>query len=111
MAVSTKGKKARAKPAARTRRARREPSIAARIADLAWAGQHDKAIELATTALDAADLTSASRLALLDLRAESLVAQGNLGRAHADADAMLDLPARARSSAFVAQARSRLALV
>ena len=61
-----------------------------RVADLARAGQHAQAIELATEALGAAGLDVAVRLDLLDLRAESFVALGDLERAGADATAMLD---------------------
>src|SRR5256885_965584 len=58
------------------------------VADLAWAGQHAKAIELATASLAENNLDPAARLTLLDLRAESYVAQGDLSRAGADAAAM-----------------------
>jgi len=82
-----------------------------RIGDLAWAGQHATAIELATTALAASRLSVADRLDLLDLRAESLVAVGDLERAGADAAAMLDLANAARSAALKAQAQNRRAVV
>ena len=92
-------------------RAAKSISPAERIRDLAWAGQHDRAIELATTALTVQDLSNGTRLDLFDLRAESFVAQGDLVRAAADATAMLDLAERAKSAAFKAQAQNRLALV
>ncbi len=82
-----------------------------RISDLAWAGQHAQAIEKTTTALGATGLSMQSRLDLLDLRAESFIAQGDLERAGADAGAMLDLADRAKTPALKAQARNRLALV
>ena len=81
------------------------------MGDLAWAGQHAKAIELATTALAAPRLSVADRLDLLDLRAESFVAQGDLDRAGADAAAMLGLAKTAKTAAFMAQAQNRQALV
>ena len=56
-------------------------------------------------------MSVATRLDLLDLRAESYIAQGDLARAAADAKAMLVLADRARTAAFKAQARNRLALV
>ena len=84
---------------------------AQRVADLAWTGQHAPAVELATSALAKADLTVADRLDLLDLRAESYIAQGDLERAAADADAMLGLANTAKKSALKAQAQNRLALM
>ncbi len=56
-------------------------SMVQRVGDLAWAGQHAQAIELATTALAATRLSVAGRLDLLDLRAESFIAQGDLDHA------------------------------
>src|SRR2546425_302048 len=103
-------KNLRVSPAAETR-ARAAAPTAEQVGDLAWAGAHAQAIELATTALATPGLSAASRLDLLDLRSESFVAQGDLDRARADADAMADLADRARTSAFKAQARNRLALV
>jgi tetratricopeptide (TPR) repeat protein len=92
-------------------RAGKAAPTAEQVSDLAWAGQHAQAIELATTALAMTGLSVASRLDLLDLRAESFIAQGDLDPAKTDADAMLDLADRARTAAFKAQARNRLALV
>ncbi|HEX9277533.1 MAG TPA: GAF domain-containing protein [Casimicrobiaceae bacterium] len=66
---------------------------------------------MATTALSATGLSVGSRLDVLDLRAESFIAQGNLDRARADANAMVQLADRAKTAAFKAQARNRLALV
>jgi len=86
------------------------PASAEQIADLAWAGQHAKAIELASKAL-AATAAGARRLELLDLRAESHVALGNLDAAGADAGAMLALAKSAKSAAAMAQALNRRALV
>ncbi len=86
-------------------------SAAGRVRDLAWSGQHAQAIGLATTALAATGLAVAAKLELLDLRAESHIATGDLASAAADADAMLALANRAKSAAFGAQARNRLALV
>lgn len=83
--------------------------MAERVGDLAWAGQHAQAIELATAALATTALTVADRLDLLDLRAESFIAQGHLARA--SADEMLDLANRAKAAGPKAQARNRLALV
>ena len=81
------------------------------VGDLAWAGQHALAIDRATAALAPPGLDIASRLDLLDLRAESFIAQGDLDRAGADASAMLDLAQTAKTAAFTAQALNRNALV
>lgn len=60
----------------------------AAVRDLAWAGQQEKAIAAASTALEASGLTGEARLALLDLRAESLRAVGEFDAALADAHSM-----------------------
>ena len=110
MADSTRKRRTPARRTAKPRAGAPAP-IVQRIHDLAWAGQHAKAIELATQALSATAVAVAGRLDLLDLRSESFVAQGDLARAAADSDAMLALAERAKSAAFEAQARNRLALV
>jgi hypothetical protein len=81
------------------------------VSRLARAGKHAKAIERATKALAAAGLTVAQKLDLLDIRAASYTAQGELRRAAADADTMLTLARRARKAAFRAQAEKRQTLV
>ena len=86
-------------------------AAARQVGDLAWAGQHAKAIELATRLLAAPRLSTAEQLELLDLRAESFGAQGDLERAVADADAMLGLARRAKTAAFIAHAQNRQAMV
>src|SRR5207253_10331152 len=102
-------KKSRVSPAAETR-ARAAVPTAGQVGDLAWAGAHAQAIELATTALATPGLGVASRLDLLDLRAESWIASGKLDRAAQDAATMVELADRAKTAAFKAQARDRLAL-
>jgi len=82
-----------------------------RVSELAWTGHHAEAIEQASAALAKSGLSVESRLDLLDLRAESLLAQGNLEDAGADANAMLALAIRGKTPAFIVQARNRLALV
>ena len=47
-----------------------------RVHDLAWMGKHAGAIELATQALAAKKIKPAVQMDLLDLRAESYIAQG-----------------------------------
>ena len=86
-------------------------ATARQVGDLAWAGQHEKAVELATAALSAPRSSAALRLELLDLRAESRIALTDLDAASADATAMLALARAARSPAFKAQAQNRQALV
>ena len=63
------------------------------IAELARAGRHEQAVQAASTAL-AAPGSAAQRCRLLDLRAESLMAMGDLDRALADAQAMRALATR-----------------
>ena len=86
-------------------------STAQQVGDLAWAGQHAQAIALASAALSKSGLATGHRLDLLDLRAESFIAQGDLQSASADAKAMLELARRARKPAFIAQALNRRAIV
>jgi PAS domain S-box-containing protein len=62
-----------------------------RVRDLAWTGQHAKAIELATQALAAQKIKPPVQMDLLDLRAESYIAQGKLDLAAKDAAAMVKL--------------------
>src|SRR5947207_351275 len=81
------------------------------VRDLAWAGQHARAIDLATASLAATDLSVPSRLDLLDLRAESYIALGKLDLAGEDAAAMVELASRAKSPALKAQALNRRAIV
>jgi GAF domain-containing protein/CheY-like chemotaxis protein len=91
------------------------PDAAQAVRDLTWSGQHERAIEAATAALDAADSPDAERVALLDARAESFIAQGAFDRAREDAAAMARVAARmgtARAKAAAsARAHRRRALV
>src|SRR5450631_3913379 len=105
-----KNKKEVVRPAAKAA-AKAAPGATQRVADLAWAGQHAAAIKLATAPLKKADLSVSDRLDLLDLRAESFIAQGDLAAADEDAKAMLDLARRARKPAFLAQSLNRRALL
>ena len=110
MADSQKNRKSRT-PRALKPRASDPASTAERVSDLAWAGQHAQAIELATAALATPGSSVGSRLDLLDLRAESYIAVGKLDLAAADATAMVRLAAAGKSHAFMAQALIRKALV
>jgi len=58
---------------------------------LAWAGQHAQAIELVSQNLSKFNLDAQTQMDLLDLRAESYIAQGNLDLAAADSDAMMEI--------------------
>jgi len=87
-----------------------ETSVAA-ARDLAWTGQHSRAIGVAAAALAAVKDDDTLRLALLDVRAQSLVAQGEMTRARKDADAMIAIAANRPSAAHDAQARNCLSLV
>ena len=73
------------------RRAGKHAAVAERVSDRVWAGQHAQAIKLVTEALAEPGLSVGVQLDLLDLRAESFIAQGELEHASADAQAMLDL--------------------
>ena len=86
------------------------PAVA-QVAVLAAAGQHVRAVEVATTALASARLPVATRLDLLDLRAESHFALGELTAAEADATTMVSAARRSRSTALLAQALNRRAAV
>ena len=110
IADSTRKKTSRRRPKAQPD-ARTLAPMKERISDLAWAGRHAQAIEQASSALTLTGLGVENRIDLLDLRAESFIAQGDLERARADADAMLELADRTRTPAFKAQARNRLAVV
>ncbi len=103
-------KKSRGGRAAPPRTGKPAP-VTERVRDLAWAGQHAQAIEIATAALAVPGLGIGIRLDLFDLRAESFIAQGNLELASADAQTMLELADCAKTAASKAQARNRLALV
>jgi len=81
------------------------------IADLAWTGRHDKAIASATAALHAPGLGVALRVELLDLRADSLVAEGRFADAAHDAAQMLSLATEHRQPALEARALMCQALV
>ena len=108
--ADSKGKKT-SRPRPKAARADASGPIKERVRDLAWAGHHAEAIEQASAALAKSDLSVENRLDLLDLRAESFIAQGDLERASADADAMLELARGAGTAALDAQAHNRLAVV
>src|SRR6185436_1273804 len=82
--------------------------IIERVRTLAWTGQHAQAIELATQTLSTSKIKPAEQMDLLDLRAESYIAQGKLDLAAKDAKAMGKL---AKTTVLKAQALNRLALV
>ena len=82
-----------------------------RIADLAWAGQHEQAIAAASAALEREALDADERMTLLDLRSESCIAVGDLAHAAADASAMKTLAKREKSDALLAGALCRDAFV
>ena len=71
----------------------------AAVRELAWTGQHGQAIELTTQALSAPKLKPAALMDLLDLRAESYGAQGQLDLAGQDAARMVKLAQGAKAGA------------
>ncbi len=89
--------------------AARHPDVLA-ARDMAWTGQHAAAIRRVTHALQAAP-DDAVRVALLGVRAESLVAQGDVDPAHDDARAMLAIAEQTGRASLQAQALLCLAHV
>src|SRR5687767_13907141 len=61
------------------------------VRGLAWSGEHTQAIELASQELSASTFKLAEQMDLLDLRAESYIAQGKFDLAVKDANAMVKL--------------------
>jgi len=99
----------KATPGGRRATPRADPFAVAR--ELAWTGQHAKAIAVCTEALAATKVAPAGRMDLLDQRAESWIALGKLELATADAMAMLELAESGKSPAAKAKALNRLTLV
>ncbi len=93
------------------------PETVARVRELVWTGQHARAIELATQALAVQKIKPAGQMDLLDLRAESYIAQGKLDLAAKDAAAMVKLAnaekasSPRKASSLTVQALNRKALV
>ena len=81
------------------------------IRQLAWTGQHKLAIDSATQALSALKIKPAEQMSLLDLRAESYIALGNLDLAMKDAKAMMKIGSKLQVAGLKVQALNRLALV
>ena len=86
-----------------------------RARELAWAGQHHRAIDLCSNELVARDghalKNVEARMELLDVRAESRIALGKFALAKEDADAMMMLAGAGGSPALRAQALNRRALI
>jgi signal transduction histidine kinase len=94
--------------------ASKHTDIMTRVHDLAWAGKHAQAIILASQELQKADLPLPQRMDLLDLRAESYIAEGKLQSALVDAGSMEELANEAAVGAdpgLIAQALNRKAIV
>ena len=83
---------------------RHNKTAAQEVAALAWAGRQAEAVSAADAALAASGLGAEQALELLELRAESHVALGDLTAAAADAAAMQAIARRERSAAFEARA-------
>jgi signal transduction histidine kinase/CheY-like chemotaxis protein len=81
------------------------------VADLAWAGQHEKAIAAATAALKRKTLKDDERTSLLDLRSESYLAVGDLKLALEDANTMKVRATREHDPVLRARALCRVAAV
>ena len=104
------------KPELKTSDQPKNPDNVARVRELAWSGQHARAIELATQALAVEKIQPAEQMNLLDLRSESYIAQGKLDMAAQDAAAMLTLAnpgnqkSKIKNHQLIAQALNRKAL-
>src|SRR5215211_5511166 len=85
--------------------------IISRVRELAWAGQHSQAIELASQELSKSDWQSDLRMDLLDLRAESYIAQGKFDLAAQDVAAMVKVANAKKMPALKAQAFNRKAYI
>ena len=85
--------------------------VIASARELVWTGQHARAIERCTQRLADTRLSADERMALLDTRAEALVAQGDFDLAAVDAAAMVDLANRQDRPALRAQALNRRVVV
>ena len=79
--------------------------------DLAWTGRHAQAIGVCTQGLAVRPITPAQRVALLDLRAESLTAEGRFADAAVDAEQMTALAATRKAGSLKVRASTRQALV
>jgi GAF domain-containing protein/CheY-like chemotaxis protein/tetratricopeptide (TPR) repeat protein len=85
--------------------------VISRVQELSWTGQHAAAIDLATQILSAPKLKPAEQMSLLDLRAESYIALGQLDLAMKDAKEMGKVGRTSKGKSLQAQALNRLALV
>ncbi|MFO1303895.1 MAG: GAF domain-containing protein [Burkholderiales bacterium] len=81
------------------------------IADLAWSGRHEEAVAAATRGLERRKLAPIDRTTLLDLRAESCLALGELALAQADAQAELVAARAAGDPALIVRALCRSAAI
>ena len=80
--------------------------IVEQVRQLAWTGQHAKAIDLATETLSPPKIKHSEQMDLLDLRAESYIAQGQLDLAAKDAKEMAKLAASPAQKAQTLNRRS-----
>src|SRR5215216_4062479 len=110
---STVGKTVRPKKIARKKISTtiQPTELLTRARELAWIGQHAKAIELASQALAYSKIKPTEQMDLLDLRAESYIAQGKLDLAAKDVDTMIKLANAERIPPLKAQALSKKAYV
>jgi PAS domain S-box-containing protein len=81
------------------------------LRELARTGQHSQVIDLATQAFTAHKIKPAAQMNLLDLRAESYIAQGKFDLAAKESQTMVKLANAEKQPAFKAQAFNRKALV
>ena len=77
-------------------------NLLSQVHSLAWDGKHKEAIDLASQELEKSGLSPALQINLLDLRAESYMAQGKLDASQTDVDTMRELAGE--DPAHIAQA-------
>ncbi len=83
----------------------------AEVNDLTWTGRPEAAIARATLALDAGGLSPVQQAELLELRAENLIARGEMQRCADDVKALLALAEHERSDALLSMAKRREAFL
>lgn len=84
-------------------------SVLAELKSLTWTGNPLEAIVCATAALESGDLTPLQRAEVLNLRAESYISRGDMGRCAADTKTLLALAQSNDSLALQAIAQGRFA--
>ena len=115
MARKPAARKSTSEPQSKQKAVELRSGMFSAIRELAWTGQHVKAVEECATALltfnGGKPLPAAAQMELLDLRAESYIALGKLDLAARDAETMTKLANADGSTASKARALSRRTMV